>query len=211
MGRTIFIGDVHGCIEELKELLRQVKWKDTDRIILLGDLINRGPAPVEVVRFVYENRLESLMGNHEYDYLKEYRNNPVYASWKEIWGEEIHSWLEKRPLFIEEEDFIAVHAGLHPDYTLKETPPEILLNIRTLGKKSISSHDGIPWYNFYRGKKPVIYGHWARQGLTVRENTIGLDTGCVYGRTLTAYILEEKKFIQVPAKKVYYHPGKSKN
>lgn len=39
----------------------------------------------------------------------------------------------------------------------------------------------------------MIYGHWARKGLTIRNNTIGLDSGCVYGKFLSAFILEEKK------------------
>lgn len=40
--------------------------------------------------------------------------------------------------------------------------------------------DGLPWYDYYQAKKPVIYGHWAADGLRIRPNTIGLDTGCCF-------------------------------
>ncbi|HNL01940.1 MAG TPA: metallophosphoesterase, partial [Leptospiraceae bacterium] len=62
--RTIFIGDVHGCVDELKEMIGILGPTREDRIILLGDLINRGPDSPGVVRFVFENGFESLMGNH---------------------------------------------------------------------------------------------------------------------------------------------------
>jgi bis(5'-nucleosyl)-tetraphosphatase (symmetrical) len=206
MKRTIFIGDVHGCLKELKKLIEKLKPHKNDRIIFLGDLINRGPDPVGVVKFVYENNFECIMGNHEYEYLLEYKEHPVYKNLYNQLGKELHKWIKKRPYWIEEDNFIAVHAGIAPNKSLKETPPHIFLFIRTWNNDSISSHKGIPWYKYYNGKKVVIYGHWARKGLTIRPNTIGLDSGCVYGKFLTAYILEERKILQVPAEKVYYLP-----
>lgn len=195
--RTIFIGDVHGCLEELIKMIDRLKIKN-DRVILLGDLINRGPDSVGVVKFVYENQFECLMGNHEYEYLENFKNNQHYQELYQQLGEKLHSWIKIRPYFIEEKNFIAVHAGLISEQSLEETKPTILTSIRT--------YKNIPWYEYYKGKKYVIYGHWARKGLTIRNNTIGLDSGCVYGKFLSAFILEEKKIIQIPAKKRYYIP-----
>ena len=55
-----------------------------------------------------------------------------------------------------------------------------------------------PWDDFYQGKKRVVFGHWARRRLVNRPNCVGLDTGCVYGGALTAWIPEEDRFVHVP-------------
>ena len=54
-----------------------------------------------------------------------------------------------------------------------------------------------PWDDFYTGRKRVVFGHWARRGLVVRRQCVGLDTGCVYGGTLSAWIAEEDRIVQV--------------
>lgn len=76
------------------------------------------------------------------------------------------------PHLIERTDFIVVHGGIHPDFGM-DTPPEISTLIRR--------HEGRPWYEYYTGTKPIIYGHWAVDGLRIRANTIGIDTGCCFG------------------------------
>ncbi len=68
--------------------------------------------------------------------------------------EDHKTWLLSLPVFIEKDDFIVVHGGIHPDYGLS-TPPEIATLIRLA--------NGKPWYESYTGVKPVIYGHWAQQ------------------------------------------------
>lgn len=61
-------------------------------------------------------------------------------------------WLLHLPHIIERENFILVHGGLHPEYGM-DTPVEITTTIRMHGEK--------PWYEYYAGEKPIIYGHWA--------------------------------------------------
>ena len=101
--------------------------------------------------------------------------------------------------------FIAVHAGLMPHTKLCDTPPHILMNIRTWDEKGIdlSNPKNKAWYEYYKGTLPIFYGHWARLGINIRDYTYGLDSGCVYGKKLSAYILEEKRLVQVNAKQVY--------
>ena len=54
-----------------------------------------------------------------------------------------------------------------------------------------------PWDDFYKGQRRVVFGHWARRGLVVRPQCVGLDTGCVYGGKLSAWIAEEDRVVQV--------------
>ena len=90
-----------------------------------------------------------------------------------------------------------MHGGLHPESGIK-TPKEISTLIRLIDER--------PWYDSYIGTKPVIYGHWAAEGLRIRSNTIGIDTGCCFGGALTAYCLESGEIWQVRANRVYKEP-----
>jgi hypothetical protein len=209
--RTIFIGDVHGCLDELKKMVRTLKPQPEDRIILLGDLINRGPDSAGVIGYVYESKFECILGNHENNYLMNNQTIDLYGDLRREIGEERHRWIEGLPLLIESDLFMAVHAGLEPGVHPHHSRREILLNIRTWDG---SGHDlrrpeNPPWYKFYAGTKRVFYGHWAKEGLTVRKNTVGLDSGCVYGNELSAYIHETGKLVQIKAARIYARPGKA--
>ncbi|GAB0174834.1 MAG: metallophosphoesterase family protein [Candidatus Altimarinota bacterium] len=212
--RTLFIGDVHGCYDELMALLEKVEIHDDDTLYFVGDLINKGPKSLEVVEFV-RNRPNtfSVMGNHEFfslkkEYISYEENN--HLKWIENRYEQTYElrtklndmgytdWILSFPIYIEREDFILVHGGFHPKYG-KDTPAEIATMIRVI--------EGKPWYESYTGEKLVIYGHWATAGLRVTKNTIGLDTGCSFGGHLTAYCLETAEFWQVRANKVYAVPA----
>ena len=208
MARTIFIGDVHGCLDELRILVERLDLHKQDRVILLGDLINRGPDSAGVVRYVAEKGFECILGNHEEDFLHSDQKLNKYKSLAEQLKEPLLRFLESLPLYIEEERFIAVHAGLQPDRHPAKTKREVLLNIRTWdgNGKDLFSPELPPWYDLYQGPKTVFYGHWARQGLNIREKTVGLDSGCVYGNSLSAYILEERRVVQVKAKRRHYIP-----
>jgi bis(5'-nucleosyl)-tetraphosphatase (symmetrical) len=198
--RTIFIGDVHGCFDELMILMDKLSYdSDRDRLIFLGDLINKGPDSAKVLSWVFNEKAEVILGNHEYFGLKK---GSLQRGALSSWVEWIRSW----PLYIDEDEFLAVHAGVVPDYSLAQTPAEVLTRVRTWGNGRTHSHDDQrfpPWYELYQGDKLIVFGHWASRGLVQRENVIGLDTGCVYGNQLTAYILETKEIIQVEAKKAY--------
>lgn len=206
--RTIFIGDVHGCLKELELMVDKLQIQRNDRVIMLGDLINRGPDPAGVVAFVYENGFECLLGNHEEEYLHHFRGMEPYRSLHNSIGSQKHEWIKNLPLWIETDDFLAVHAGLKPNTNPANTERRILITIRTWdGKgKDLKNPDNPPWYEFYHDRKPVFYGHWARKGLNLRDNTFGLDSGCVYGRMLSAYILESSQLVQIPATRVHYVP-----
>ncbi|MCB1173993.1 MAG: metallophosphoesterase [Leptospiraceae bacterium] len=207
-GRTIFIGDVHGCLAELRQMIQVLRVQPIDRVILLGDLINRGPDSAGVVAYVAERGFECLMGNHESEYLAELDSSETYQKLYQQLGPTLHSWIVNRLYYIESDLFMAVHAGLEPGKHPAESRPGVILNIRTWdgSGKDMKNPQNPAWYSLYTGQRPVVYGHWARAGLNLRPTTIGLDSGCVYGRFLSAWILEEKRVVQVPAERVYYVP-----
>src|SRR4051812_40412851 len=72
-GRLIAIGDIHGCHVEFAELLARLDLTRDDRLVLLGDLINRGPDSNKVIELARENRAVALLGNHELRFLKHRR------------------------------------------------------------------------------------------------------------------------------------------
>ncbi len=216
MQRTIIIGDVHGCFDELQALLKKVNYVNKeDRLIFVGDLINRGEKSLEVLRFVKNSNSLVVAGNHELAFLDFLNNNYHDYKYKNCFSELFKKmgdeasfwkdWIKKLPLYIEEEDFIIVHAGVAPNKHPKELSNRILTKIRTwdgIGD-NLNNPDDTPWYYYYKGEKLIIYGHWATDGLRVRKNTIGLDSGCVWGGQLSALILPERRVEQVNALKAY--------
>jgi predicted MPP superfamily phosphohydrolase len=68
--RTILIGDVHGCLEELKELVTQLSLSPSDCLVFVGDLLDKGPSPAETVRYVRQLGALMVLGNHEEKHLR---------------------------------------------------------------------------------------------------------------------------------------------
>ena len=78
--RTLVIGDVHGCLDELRALLVRCSFDGaSDRLVLLGDLLDRGPDPVGCVQFARELGAESVVGNHEETHLRFRSHRPKRA------------------------------------------------------------------------------------------------------------------------------------
>ncbi len=151
--RTIIIGDVHGCIDELLELLNKTKYAPgDDRLIFLGDLVDRGPDSAAVVKLVRELKAECLMGNHEEKHLRYRRHEarvatqPGYVNPMKPYNEkrlaEYHSlrdedwnFLEKLPYFIRLDSHMAlVHAGAMPSISLEHQKPNHLMRLRYINK-----------------------------------------------------------------------------
>lgn len=206
--RTIVVGDVHGCLQELKELLKACQFQnETDELVFVGDLIGKGPDSLEVLKFIKALNARAVIGNHELSFLAHQKvpsQRPDWTALSREMGEELEAWvsyIQSWPSYIEEESFLVVHAGLCPGRAPDKTPLEILATIRTWdgeGKNLNNSQDPA-WHELYSGQKLVVYGHWAMQGLLEKPNSIGLDSGCVYGGKLSALILPDKKIIQVPS------------
>ena len=207
---TFIVGDVHGCFDEFILLLKKAGFNPKcHRLILVGDLINKGPDSLKVLEWVKKHSVESVIGNHELKFIHQIEQkeelDPSFIKLKDEMGENLDQWIKyfkSWPLFIEEKDFLVVHAGLEPRLHPKFSKKQLLTNIRCWDEKTgqMCPHtEGKPWHEYYHGKKLVVYGHWARQGLSIKNNSIGLDSGCVYGRFLTGVFLPSRTIVQTPS------------
>ena len=214
--KTFAVGDVHGCFVEFLSLIDKAqKEQENLRLILLGDIINRGPYSLEMLEWTRAKEVELVRGNHEQIFIDAIKQDlplsPALQKLKEDMGNKLNDWVEwlsALPYYIEDEAFLAVHGGLVPGEKPENSNPRLLMNIRTWDGKGedIKHKDNPPWHSFYQGKKLVLYGHWAKRGLEIRHNSMGLDSGCVYGGKLSGVILPDRKLLQEPARHKYIVP-----
>ena len=218
MSRTIAIGDVHGCAEEFAELLEALNPEKKDRLVQLGDLVNRGPDSRGAVELAREYGVESVFGNHELrllsalkesdpSRLKDYDLMTIKQLHCEDWR-----YLEGQKKYIYDKrlDTVFVHGGFLPTIPWRKQLSEIITTIQVIdadgepAKRSDSP--GAPaWADQWSGPPFVVYGHTPRANVYENAASIGIDTGCVYGGHLTAYIVEERRLVQVRARKAYAH------
>ncbi|HBF42821.1 MAG TPA: serine/threonine protein phosphatase [Desulfobacteraceae bacterium] len=211
--RVLVIGDIHGCLDMLIRLMDKVDLRpDKDRLIFLGDYIDRGEDSKGVVDRIldlkkYSSQIECLMGNHEamfLDYLSGInRGSFLYNGGTKTLESYIAGRSKKEEplvpvdhlqfykslkLYIELQDYYIVHAGFRPGVDLMEQEQEDMIWIR---EPFIHSN-----YDF--GKR-VIFGHTPFHQPLVMDNKIGLDTGAVYGNKLTCLDLYKMEFYSVEA------------
>lgn len=213
-GRTIIIGDVHGCHLELAQLLREAHVvPGRDRVIFIGDLINKGPDSRRVWDLFCAVQAESIMGNHEWSMLHllddagnkhaKYRDRFAkdFGTSLAAFVEDVRKW----PQWLDLGDYLLVHAGVVPGQHPQDTDPWVLTTIRTWDGSGadLLNPANPPWFDLYQGDQTVVFGHWAALGGVLRSNVLGLDTGCVYGGMLTALVLPEKRFVRVRAREPY--------
>lgn len=128
---TYIIGDVHGCIDELKALLEKVNFnRHKDTVIFVGDLINRGPDSVAVIKFIWSlgTAAKVVLGNHDLTLIAIALKATNYTSpaFKAILASEIAddivAWYRQQPLLIELPEFgvVVTHAGIPPAWTIKK-------------------------------------------------------------------------------------------
>jgi hypothetical protein len=205
--KTILIGDIHACSREFSTLLDLVAPTRSDRLILLGDLVNKGPDPAGVVRTVQSLELICLRGNHENDHLnwRDGATRPRRESVrtrKLMTDDDYAAYLamaEAMPLSYESPGLIAVHGALRPGLPLTEQPAALLTGDET---PDPSWKDGLDL------GRPLIVGHKRyrkdfSKPFIVKDKFYGIDTGCVYGGTLTALELPSGKIWQVKAARDY--------
>lgn len=220
--RTLFIGDVHGCAGELDELLGRLALAPGDRALLTGDAFSRGPDPRRVWDVIRATGAAMVLGNHDDRLLRQLRRHrdgrelgfkhddqrrtfealaPVFDA--------LHPWLESLPLYIDADRFLLVHAGIDPGAGLAGTSRDQFLAIRLWPPA-----DGIDGPRWHEAAAPLpdrvlVFGHDAPGGLVVKRRAgaadglpwlVGLDSGCIYGGQLSAWILEEDRLVQVDSR-----------
>lgn len=218
-GRIIAIGDIHGCHQEFAELLERLALTKDDRLILVGDLVNRGPDSCKVIDLARQHRALALLGNHELRLLN-YRKNktPVAAISRETDADTFvklrpddWAFLEAMPLthYIEELNTVFVHGGFLPDEPWQRQSATVVTRIQAIDRtghpcKRADDPSAPLWADLWNGPPFVVYGHTPRPEIYKLKWSVGIDTACVMGGCLTAYILPEKRFVQVKARRRYY-------
>ena len=211
MSRTIIIGDIHGCFDELCDLVKLIDLQTDDRIIAVGDLITKGPKNAQVLDlFINDQRFSSVVGNHDRTIRQRLRGEPVPLTKQQHDAiqqldddrERYSQYLRSLPYIIELPNHLIVHAGIRPGVPLDEQMASDLTEIRTMGADP-TRRKGTAWYEIYRGPKTILFGHWPKKKPKRAPFAIGLDTGCVYGGQLTGYIIESDEFVSVPARDTY--------
>lgn len=258
---TYAIGDVQGCFDALQRLLALIAFApERDRLWLVGDLVNRGPQSLEVLRFVRSlgDRAVTVLGNHDIHLIMQhegFERRREDDSFEDVLrapeAAQLVGWLRAQPLFHQEGRHAMVHAGLLPQWSLADAAAlarEVERAFRAPGYREFLAHlygskperwdgalagwdrlrvivnamtrmrfckpdgtmefhsDGVtpppgylPWFEARAADEiALVFGHWSARGLTLKPMLAGLDTGCVWGRSLSALRLEDRWLAQVP-------------
>ena len=204
MPDLLFVGDVQGCAQELRDLLAAAGF-DPDRhgLAFCGDLINRGPDSAGVLELARRMDALAVIGNHEVALLED-RPSPTLDQVHRQLGSSLEQWigwLRSLPTFIRGDGYILVHAGIAPGKQPEECTREELTELRTV--------NGEPWFHFWHGPEVVVFGHWAHRGRVDLPHCKGLDTGCVYGGHLTGLWWPRLEWVSVPARRPWFRRGES--
>ncbi|HXQ79686.1 MAG TPA: metallophosphoesterase [Opitutaceae bacterium] len=216
-GRLIAVGDIHGCHVEFAEMLGQLELKGGDRLVLLGDLVNRGPDSTKVIELARAAGSISLLGNHELRLLKfrktgdnKYIKERDLETFDKLRPDD-WAYMESMLTTYEEAELntVFVHGGFLPGEPWQKQPAEVVTRIQVIDKdgkprRRADAPDAPPWADLWGGPPYVVYGHTPRPEVYKLKWSIGIDTGCVHGGHLTALVFPEKRLVQVKARQRYF-------
>ena len=238
------IGDIHGCFDELHQLLTKLDYniqhKPSEtggtyqvtpptgrKAIFLGDLVDRGPKTPEVLRLVMDmveaNQAICIPGNHDVKLVKKLRGKNVklkhglvesieqLSHESDAFRERVIEFLDGliSHYVLDDGKLVVAHAGMIESYQGRASGRvrQFALYGETIGE---TDEFGLPirydWAAEYRGRAMVVYGHTPVPDTEWLNNTLCLDTGCVFGGKLSALRYPEREIVQVDAAQVYCEP-----
>ncbi|MDR1036098.1 MAG: polynucleotide kinase-phosphatase [Deltaproteobacteria bacterium] len=232
------VGDVHGCYDELCDLLSRLGYSvdpgafravppEGRTAVFLGDLCDRGPKNVPVLRLVQnmvrEGRALCVAGNHDVKLARKLGGEDVKLTHgldrtvAELAGED-RAFVDGVRAFardllshyvLDGGKLVVAHAGLKEKYQGRGSIR--VRNFCLYGDTTGETDEFglpvlLPWAADYRGKALVVYGHTPVAELKRENNTICIDTGCVFGGRLTAFRYPEREIVQVDALAEYCPP-----
>jgi predicted phosphodiesterase len=223
--RHIFIGDIHGCFDEVRELLSRAAVTSDDVVVAVGDLTRKGPAADLCVELWTDRGYLSVLGNNDAKmHARAQRwTSRVFsgaADRKILRRPDLLNAIAQWPLHIDFEQLgvVAVHGGVLPNsdrFSPDLVPREAALELRYVRKVS-GEWRMVPrgeeeegdrfWSEVWKGDRIVVYGHTPQRSPKLDKKAIGIDTGCVYGGKLTAAIFDDRgdwRLIGVPARRAY--------
>jgi protein phosphatase len=238
------IGDVHGCADELEELLARLGYAREGEssafrhparrtAVFLGDLVDRGPRVLDTIaivrRMVEAESALCVPGNHDQKLVRKLRGRDVQITYglaeslaeinalpdtaREGASAEIAGFLDGlvSHYVLDEGRLVVAHAGLKQEMHGRQSAKvrDFALYGETTGE---TDEFGLPvrwdWARDYRGEAKVVYGHTPVPEPEWLNRTINLDTGCVFGGSLTALRYPENELVSVPARGVYAEPAR---
>ncbi len=226
------IGDVHGCLEELRELLAELGYSDGvhpefRKAAFVGDLVDRGPDSPGVLKLVM-SMVESgnaicVPGNHDSKLVKHLMGRDVQLTHgldktveqlsqePEEFRQKVKSFLDGliSHAVLDGGRLVIAHAGCREE--MQGRAHARVRDFCHYGETTGETDEfGLPvryaWAEDYRGKARVVYGHTPVAEPDWLNRTVNIDTGCVFGGKLTALRYPELEIVSVPAKKVYAEP-----
>jgi len=200
--RVGIIGDVHGHARELAEMIGELEERGVDRIILLGDLVDRGPESKACLRIAMTwqfrarsgelHSLEVISGNHEDAYVRIRRRVPKPGRdriptpedrrlYQQLTRAEL-DWMETLPRYIvvHELDLFCVHGGVTPHMATPEIGGDYMLRTRYLDDRYYelpgTMMSDVFWAEVYDGRwGTIVFGHESHREIARYEHAIGID------------------------------------
>jgi serine/threonine protein phosphatase 1 len=189
------VGDVHGCLSELETLIDELSVGPNDLVVFVGDLVRKGPDSRGVLEFVMEHRnMCSVRGNNEQKLVDGDAELPDL-------GPEHLEYVESLPVVLSWDDVAVVHGGIDHRKPLSEHTVEDVLNTRSLAPEG--GYNRPFWFETRRRSPRVFFGHTVLSEPLETRWAVGLDTGCVHGRQLTAYDYRESRFVSLSPTPTY--------
>jgi len=232
------VGDVHGCADELEELLGLLGYEPVDgayrhpdgrRAVFVGDLVDRGPRILDTVAIVHamveQGSALAVPGNHDMKLVRALRGRDVQITHgldrslaeldtaPEERRAEIAGFLDGlvSHYVFDDGNLVVAHAGMKEEMQGRGSGKvrDFALYGETTGE---TDEFGLPvrwnWAAEYRGHATVVYGHTPVPEPEWLNRTINIDTGCVFGGRLTALRYPERELVSVPARALYAEPAK---
>jgi protein phosphatase len=236
------IGDVHGCFDELLDLLTLLGYaveKNSDgfhvqppegrKAVFVGDLVDRGPKIPDVLKLVMgmveEGAAICVPGNHDMKLLQKLRGKDVKmahgladsVAQLDVEPPEFRSKVAQfldgliSHYVLDEGKLVVAHAGMKEE--MQGRGSGAVRAFALFGEITGETDEfGLPvrynWAADYRGKASVVYGHTPIAETQWLNRTVNIDTGCVFGGSLTALRYPEKEFVSAPSHRTYYEPVK---
>lgn len=255
---TYVVGDIQGCADAFERLLDRIGLTGDDELWLAGDLVNRGPDNLTVLRRARELEAKAVLGNHDLHLVARARgrrpgrrNDTLQDVLRAPDRDALIDWLTRLPFVYRDEDRLMVHAGFRPEWSWQDVEERAARACRVLATRTdellgqltrdpppadgelsaaaqdigvftrIRMLDGsgrpdgryagppegapaglVPWYerSSLEPELRVFFGHWAALGYRSLGRFVALDSGCVWGNTLTAVRAEDGAVFSVSAR-----------
>jgi RNA ligase len=214
--RHLILGDVHGCFEEMLELLEQLHFDPAhDVLISVGDLVDRGPKIKETVEYLFAlPEFHMVLGNHEHKLLRHLQGRSVKVAsglqttidaYNNQFPPDLLERLAALPLILKTPSGYVVHAGFDPEMPPEEQSQADCLYMRYYGGKTYFDEiNGRVWYALWPKEWPrVFFGHIPEPKGPSEGNVISLDGGCVFGGVLKAFDSRDGQVHAVNAGRAY--------